>query len=63
MITLGSPSFDEANLLIQERLADATREALVHEALSASRTPKVALRPRLATALRALACRLDPSFA
>jgi hypothetical protein len=62
MMTLGSPSLDEAHLLIQERLADATHEALVLEALSASRTPRVALRPRLADALRALACRLDPSF-
>ncbi len=60
MMTLGSPSLDTAYLVMQDRLADAAHEALVHQARRASRRPRTPLRPRLATALRALAGRLDP---
>ncbi|MBV9133972.1 MAG: hypothetical protein JO318_14815 [Chloroflexi bacterium] len=99
-MSLSSPSFEDARLVIQDRLADAAHEALVQQALSASRRPlsmaavhppfvsvrstfagtrpryaavgprlaavrrsSLAVRPRLATALRALASRLDPSLA
>ena len=63
MLVLSSPSLDQAHLVIQERLADAAHEALVQQAVGASRRSNAALRPRLATVLRALAWRLDPSFA
>jgi hypothetical protein len=63
---LSSASLDHyVHLLIDERLAQAQHQALVDLALTslphraAIRQPR--LRPRLASALRGLACRLDPS--
>jgi len=45
-MSLSSPSFEDARLVIQDRLADAAHEALVQQALSASRHQRsMALRP------------------
>lgn len=64
---LSLPSIDEAQRDIQERLAWAEHEALVRHATrsstpAGSRLRLSPLRNRAATALRDLACRLDPAI-
>jgi len=64
---LSSPSLDQIQLLIEERRAQAAHAALVHQALAAAPHRGAAFgsvpRQRIATALRALAYRLDESLA
>jgi len=63
---LSSSSLDHIQLLIEERRAQAQHAALVHQALAGRPRPttrQLRLRPRLATALRHLAYRLDSSLA
>jgi hypothetical protein len=63
---LNSPSFDQVQLIAQDRMAQAEHEALVHAALAARQPAPVlriaaarALRAHLAAGLRGLAVRLD----
>jgi len=64
---LTSPSLDEVHRDIQDRLAWAQNEALVRYATRSARqavpsAPRLSpLRNRAASALRGLACRLDPA--
>jgi hypothetical protein len=60
---LSSPSLDQIQFLIQDRIAEAQHAALVQQAIAAHASSRAwpALRPRLAVALRGLACRLDPA--
>jgi hypothetical protein len=65
---LASPNLDQAHLLMADRLAEAQHHALVHLATSTAQRPAGfvrgrPLRLRVATVLRGLACRLDPSVA
>ncbi len=65
---LTSLSVDQIHLRLQGRLAEAEHAALVREALRGAAPSHAArlhspLRMRMATALRALACRLDSSLA
>ena len=63
---LNSPSFDQVQLIVHDRMAQAEHQALVHAALAARRPAAVkriastaALRAHLAAGLRGLAVRLD----
>jgi hypothetical protein len=65
---LNSPSFDQAQLILRDRMAEVEHQALVHSALSARSHSSVqpaarthALRAYLAAGLRGLAFRLDSS--
>jgi hypothetical protein len=64
---LSSPSLDQMELLIQERRAQAVHAALVQQARAAAAARRMThqsrLRPRMASALRHLAYRLDSSLA
>ena len=63
---LSSASFDQVQLIVHDRMAQAEHQALVDAALAARRpaavqriAPTAALRAHLAAGLRGLAVRLD----